>query len=357
MENQYADLMQDFNYDDLNNDSSCCAIISLFREIGISVDQYNQYAFDKIDLRAYYRNELRKRKVAYREKYFIYMLRVSDSIKTKSEFEAVKLKYDELALTAPNSVDAQINKIFENSICVSLDVLDRMEGDVEELVAKLITDQPIPVPESTEISTSARPEIDYADLDSQIASSTSAEAKIVDLSAVGNKTETTGSSRKSGGTYGLASTKSKEENGFIAESKVYHTLCAQIGPRGSVKWVSGNGHRAKANSCGDDSLGYDIWYSDEDGKKHYVEVKGSTSEHIEFVLTKNELEFAERCVADGRADEYEIWYVRIIDKTPSVPYKLGNILMLGENESFFNNSRFSVEHNEFKIRALARELS
>ena len=98
------------------------------------------------------------------------------------------------------------------------------------------------------------------------------------------------------------------------------------------------------------SLGYDIWYSDEHGKKHYVEVKGSTSENVEFVLTKNELEFAEQ-----HAEEYEIWYVRIVDKQPTIPYELGNLLLLGEEETFFNNSKFAVENSEFRIRATANE--
>ena len=85
-------------------------------------------------------------------------------------------------------------------------------------------------------------------------------------------------------------------------------------------------------------------------KKHYVEVKASTSENIEFVLTKNELEFA-----NEHKDEYEIWYVRIIDSQPSIPLELGNLLLFSGEETFFNNSKFSVENTEFKIRATAFE--
>ena len=95
-----------------------------------------------------------------------------------------------------------------------------------------------------------------------------------------------------------------------------------------------------------------MWYTDEDGRKHYVEVKSSTAENVEFVLTKNELEFAEH-----NASEYEIWYVRIVDKQPTIPYELGNLLSLGEEETFFNNSKFSVENSEFKIRATFQEKS
>jgi hypothetical protein len=132
---------------------------------------------------------------------------------------------------------------------------------------------------------------------------------------------------------------------LIAESKVYHTLRTRIGEQGTVVWGSGNGCRANANSSGDESLGYDIRYTDINGKIHYVEVKGSTSENIEFILTKNELEFAEQ-----NPEDYEVWYVRVTNRLPCVPYELGNLLLLGE-ESFFNNCRFSVENSEYRIRA------
>ena len=204
---------------------------------------------------------------------------------------------------------------------------------------------PIPTPPPT-----PKVEVNYDEINAQIASNTNAESKKVGLSALSTTTSKTVGSKKKAGTYDSTTTKAKEENGFIAESKVYHTLRARIGSKGSVVWVSGNGYRANENNGGDDSLGYDIWYSDENGKKHYVEVKGSTSENVEFVLTKNELEFAEQ-----HAEEYEIWYVRIVDKQPTIPYELGNLLLLGEEETFFNNSKFAVENSEFRIRAMALE--
>ena len=54
-------------------------------------------------------------------------------------------------------------------------------------------------------------------------------------------------------------------------------------------------------------------------------------------------------------EEYEIWYVRIVDKQPTIPYELGNLVLLGEEETFFNNGKFAVENSEFRIRATANE--
>ena len=347
---KYDDLMVNFNYN--NPNSNCDCIIRLFKEIGISVDQYNQYSFDCIDLQPYYKEKLQQIKQKYRVRYFIYLLTKHGSIKTKAEFEEEKKKYDELTLTAPNSIDAQLEKIFENTFKISLTILNGIEGDIEELseLSKKLDDvaSAIPVPASSSVP--QKEEINYFDINAQIASQTSAESKKVQLSAMETTTGKTGISKKRSGTYDFANTNTKEENGFLAESKVYNTLCTRIGEKGSVSWVSGNGYRAGANLSGDDSLGYDIWYSDENCKKHYVEVKGSTSENIEFILTKNELDFAQQ-----HAEEYEIWYVRIVDKQPTVPYELGNLLMLEEEETFFNNSKFAVENSEFRIRATAHE--
>ncbi len=93
-------------------------------------------------------------------------------------------------------------------------------------------------------------------------------------------------------------------------------------------------------------FGYDIKYSDNDGV-HYVEVKASKSENVEFTLTRNEFEFAEK-----NKDKFEIWFVPINhDGTSGTPLKLGNILLFNNGESFFKNSKFDVEH-----RAIARKV-
>lgn len=351
-QSRYIDLMIDFDYTNLNCFSNCACIIKLFKKLGINVEHYNQYAFEIIDLQAYYKEELRQIKQTYREKYFIYLLERSGRIKTKPAFEEAKQNYDEVTLVAPNSVDARLEKIFEKNFGVSISVLNGIEGNLDELLKRLCDEsQEAHILTTTIITLPAQKvEMNYEEINAQIASNTNAKSKKVELSALTTTASKTIESKKKGGTYNSTTTRVKEENGFIAESKVYHTLRTRIGSKGSVVWVSGNGYRANKNQGGDDSLGYDIWYSDENGKKHYVEVKGSTSENIEFVLTKNELDFAEQ-----HAEEYEIWYVRIVDKQPTIPYELGNLLLLGEEETFFNNNKFTVENSEFKIRATACE--
>ena len=90
-------------------------------------------------------------------------------------------------------------------------------------------------------------------------------------------------------------------------------------------------------------------YSDSNGI-HYDEVKGSSASNIEFALTKNEFDFAEK-----NKDLYELWLVPIVNEKPQNPIELGNILLFKNGENFFNNSRFSVEQSEFKVRAKSKE--
>jgi hypothetical protein len=87
-------------------------------------------------------------------------------------------------------------------------------------------------------------------------------------------------------------------------------------------------------------------YIDAEGKLHYVEVKGNSSENLIFTLTKNEFEFGQR-----HKEQYELWFVFVSDGEACRPYELGTIFVFNEDEDFFHNHRFTVEQTEFKFKA------
>lgn len=91
-------------------------------------------------------------------------------------------------------------------------------------------------------------------------------------------------------------------------------------------------------------------YTDEEGKLHYVEVKGTSSENLEFILTKNEFNFAQQ-----NKEQFELWFVFIKDGKAGIPLELGTIFVFDENEDFFHNHRFTVEQTDFKLRAKINE--
>ena len=55
--------------------------------------------------------------------------------------------------------------------------------------------------------------------------------------------------------------------------------------------------------------------------------------------------------AQAHKDHYELWFVFIKNGEPGEPLELGNIFVFDEGEDFFQNHRFSVEQNDFKLRA------
>ena len=66
-------------------------------------------------------------------------------------------------------------------------------------------------------------------------------------------------------------------------------LFCQLYP--DVRWVSGNAEKAGRTLKGDDTNGYDIKYTDVDGKIHYVEVKTSRNGEVNFCLSDSELRY------------------------------------------------------------------
>ncbi len=90
----------------------------------------------------------------------------------------------------------------------------------------------------------------------------------------------------------------KQKSGIKAELLVYNRLLNDKSNKyNDIKWLSGNAEKAKfINSAqGNDNLGYDMTYTDENGNIQYVEVKKATQESnnvYSFIISQNEENFA-----------------------------------------------------------------
>ena len=130
----------------------------------------------------------------------------------------------------------------------------------------------------------------------------------------------------------------KKVVGSVGEKLVYDKLREKY----AVDWVSGYAEANKVipRGKGDDTLGYDMKYIDNNGETHYIEVKATINDEIEFTMSENEKEAAEK---------YKINYCVIfvmLDKEND--YSAKHIYQLDlfdfiEGESFEHNSRFSAE--------------
>lgn len=130
----------------------------------------------------------------------------------------------------------------------------------------------------------------------------------------------------------------KKIAGSVGEKLVYDKLREKY----AVDWVSGYAESNKVipRGKGDDTLGYDMKYIDNNGETHYIEVKATVGDEIEFTMSENEKEAADRYKAN-----YSVIFV-MLDKDND--YLAKHIYQLDlfdfiDGESFDNNSRFSVE--------------
>ncbi len=354
IENQYAHLLpQEFDYHKINDSSNGKYIIDLFIALNIDVDAYNESAFEQLTLQNYYKEKWIELKNSYRSKYLCYKAeQLLNEGKKKSEFDMIRKNYDFYEPIIENSIKVNIVSIFEKYVDVQLELLDIADENYDAIYSKLQSDSTIVSTSLNENSSPAKNEpsdnIDYVALNNEIAAITSGGTVIPNLSASEHQSYKRAHGHGSGGTVPRNTAILKEHDGFIAESKVYNTLLKKIGSSGSVEWISGNGVRAgqTKEKDGDDSCGYDIRYTDAEGKLHYVEVKGTSSGNLEFILTKNEFNFAQQ-----HKEQYELWFVFIEDGKAGEPYELGTIFVFDDNEDFFHNHRFTVEQTDFKLRA------
>lgn len=149
---------------------------------------------------------------------------------------------------------------------------------------------------------------------------------------------------RSGGGGGGARRSNTKEIGFIGEYYVYQNLAKKYS-KDKVFWVSEYAKTANVNSEGKDGLGYDLMYIDYKGQAHYVEIKATNTDDLSFPISSAEVKFGER-----HMDNYEIILALNVCSQKRDFRNLGNIFKYDEDESFTNNSKFSVENDGFRIR-------
>ena len=136
----------------------------------------------------------------------------------------------------------------------------------------------------------------------------------------------------------------KETIGLAGEIAVYKILKEIYS---TVDWVSENAVKYGLLHSGDDSLGYDMTYINDQKEKIMVEVKATTGKNIEFELSNKE--FSE---ALKNSDHYEVFFVFVNNNDGSRILNLGKLFKFeNENESPFNNSKFTVLYDKYIIKA------
>ncbi|HZY82978.1 MAG TPA: DUF3883 domain-containing protein [Cyclobacteriaceae bacterium] len=147
---------------------------------------------------------------------------------------------------------------------------------------------------------------------------------------------------------GSANDELKSKIGMISERLVFELLSKKYR---SVKWVSKNASKVDYNHLGfnpegDDSLGYDLFYIDENQFKFYVEVKGRADNSNSFEITRRELDFG-----SANAEFYKVILVNYaLDDRNRRFRNLGCLFKYKDGEDFFNNTKFLANYRTFEIQ-------
>lgn len=323
-------------------------IIALFKLIEIEIDDYNSEAYSTIDLRKYWIKQFGILKNSYKEKYLYYLaLDCEKNDLSKAAFNQKKDNFIFLELTFDNSVQINLIDELETNIGIKLSSLDELNGDYKQIYNTLTEE--VETPKETINEKQKKEETDFESLYNELKQENNDSIEDIQTIAAPEHNKAKGNSGGKGGkSYDNSSNETKLKDGFIAEAKVFLTLKNRKDIE-SVAWVSGNAEKAHEIEKGDDSLGYDIKYSI-DGVIHYVEVKGTCSNSIEFTMTKNEFSFAK-----SHPNDYELLFVFIVGGKATSPKNLGNIMIFKDGEDFFHNSNFKVEQSDFKVKAIVKE--
>lgn len=140
----------------------------------------------------------------------------------------------------------------------------------------------------------------------------------------------------------------KKRIGLVAEMVVYEKLKTIYK---DVMWVSKYASKVFKthegyNPEGQDGLGYDIEYFDDEGNKLFVEVKGKADDFDSFEISKNELDNAY-----SKKEFYKIIFVtQVMNNSKRRIRDLGNLFILEDGENFLVNRKFNAIYRNFEIR-------
>ena len=371
------------NFDNINEYAEF--IIKVFRALKIDIPAYNNQSVHTINIVDYWRKLLMDKAKIYKNKYLANIYEtIRDEDDSISQYEEYCNNYDSSQYDIDNSVNVDIDAVFEAEHGISFGELDEYDDSVishliDERSQKVASDDMEFLNANYSRSTVHAhllfdridelviSKISNSDLQGEIHVNDKPKApSIYDLIESAFSTETVGVSAIStkikqqvainsgnriagnhqGRIYSEQTEKNKKENGMTGEIAVFKELM-HLYPE-TTHWVSGNAQQANRIEKGDDSCGYDMYYIDADGVKQYVEVKASKSEEITFSLSDNELKFAL-----SHSKNYEIFYVVIGDngKPKHEIWRLGHLFDFSEDEELMRNDRFTIESKEYCITA------
>lgn len=376
------------DYEDLQNENNAKFFFEIFKKLGIGISLFNEHHAEQIDISEYLKREFNKLKSEYKNAYIYCCYELCKHSKETNKFEYLVAKYNSTQVQIPNSI-VNLEQIFENHFGFSVENLKAFKGlNIETIINEnkekysvdllkkleqkfgkaklnnhLLFDsideldkelkQDLEKDAVIKPQNSAREKLEkarnlaknatYTPI-TQITKVQNSAQKITQNATISqNKNYINSRPRVANETSDLNDI--KEIHGLAGEIAVYEKLC-EIHSKDKVSWLSLNAEKEGEipQGQGDDSLGYDMKYIDENGVEFFVEVKASNLPNIEFFMSKNELDFAL-----SKAKYYELWFVHLQGEKQAKITNLGTIFDFKDGENLHNNSQFIIKTENCKI--------
>ena len=365
-------------YDNLSNPNAIPSLLAIFDALDVDIPEFNRYSTTKIDLLDFNKKIFNEKRSQYKKKYEAYLYELLKDDPNNAEEYYEKCEHYDIAEPVYSHICVDdVNAMFETLFGVDFSTLDKYS----ELEIKTILEEKLQATNKLDIDnlekTIPQPRIEayalFGQLSKLLIKPDSAEKEpsrkqtneepAVDATKIlkekpvgfsyvkteaqkpGKRTQPSNNSTHKKQSHTEKMDKAKQTIGYVGELVVFREL-RNLYP--SLRWISGNAEKAGSVKNGDDTCGYDMVYTDENGVTQYVEVKASRDDSIVFYLSESEFQFAR-----NHAGVYEIIYVHIGDdsKLKGKPERLGHLFVLSDGETLFENKRFTLESNSYTITA------
>jgi len=360
------------NFSDFPSMDNAGAVINILKLLSVDVEDFNEKSEILIDFRQYYSNVLNSLIVDNEERYKngLFASLKSEALNKKRTFLKQYHQFRVFQFTPMNSVKYDCWAEFENQfgsiinaesngaanlvwktnkdlfirdkdVAIVNDML--VDSEYESLLYFGIFDVLNKAYNQKKADINAAQEREATILKAQTASST----PIIPIDSVAPIKGKNGNNAISNRTGSRMAGMKRERNisdwGAFAERLVYDQMRINYN---DVVWVSENAKKDGVNPDGIGGLGYDLKYTNANGKTVYVEIKSAAGSNITFVITENELNFAEE-----HSNQYEVILVTsVMNDEERKVYQISNLFNYAEGEDRFCNSKFNISGDNYTVR-------
>lgn len=360
------------NFADFTSMANVEALINIFRHLKVDVDDFNEKSEVVVDLTPYYFECLKNRaNIEYNSyKNGLFAMLKNEPVRMQRTFLKQLDKYKAFAFNPSNSINydwkAEFTKQFGS-------VISSESGEDANTAWKInkdffIQDKDMSIVNDMLVDSELESLLYFGNLEElnkaynarkiDIDNAQAQEARILNTASVtpapiisvnvvappSNSANNTGHTARNGSRMaGMKRERNISDWGAFAEKLVYEEMKSTFK---NVVWVSENAKKEGINPDGIGGLGYDLKYYNENGETIYVEIKSAAGTGITFVITENELNFAE-----AHPQQYEVVLVSaVMSEEERKIYRLSDLFNYADGEDRFCNSKFSITGDNYTVR-------